>query len=466
MDVDMRPTRNVIVRVAGSLDTVTGLLTWRFLSLDPATGFPSEDPDQGFLPPNTAPPGRRRRRLLRRRPEGRADLRARVSKQGHDRLRSRSADRHAGMAQHDRRDAALEPGRAAAGEFLLRDRRHLVGVRRALGRIELRPLRFARTAGRGSSGARTTMGRRAVYLGHPGHTYAFYSIARDAAGNEEAAPAPPTPRPPPRTRAPSSSCSTRLPARRPAIERRPRRQRIPRRARPLGRRRLRHRCRGDRPADGQRHRSRPSRPELLHDVTATNTGGLRLDVPEGLVRGFPRRRSGPSLPPLRREHPPQGRHGGMQQLRELLPERIPVTRAQMAVFLLKSKYGAAYAPPPATGTSFPTCRARTRSRRWIEQLATEAHHGRLRQRQLLPEQPGHARPDGRLPAQVEVRAESRAAAGDGRLRGRAGVEPLRAVDRDARAEEITGGCGGRTTARTTPSREDRWRCSSRRPSVT
>ena len=40
-----------------------------------------------------------------------------------------------------------------------------------------------------------------------------------------------------------------------------------------------------------------------------------------------------------------------------------VTRAQMAVFLLKSKFSAGYVPPPATGTVFTMCRPPTPSRR-------------------------------------------------------------------------------------------------------
>jgi CSLREA domain-containing protein len=55
-DVDLRPDRNVVLRVSGSLDASTGLAEWHFISLDPATGLPSEDPDQGFLPPDVAPP--------------------------------------------------------------------------------------------------------------------------------------------------------------------------------------------------------------------------------------------------------------------------------------------------------------------------------------------------------------------------------------------------------------------------
>jgi hypothetical protein len=48
-----------------------------------------------------------------------------------------------------------------------------------------------------------------------------------------------------------------------------------------------------------------------------------------------------------------------------------VTRAQMAVFLLKSKHGASYSPPPATGTVFTDVPANAFAAAWIEQLAEE-----------------------------------------------------------------------------------------------
>jgi hypothetical protein len=47
----------------------------------------------------------------------------------------------------------------------------------------------------------------------------------------------------------------------------------------------------------------------------------------------------------------------------------PVTRAQMAVFLLKAKMGAAYAPPAATGTVFADVPAGAFAGAWIEDLA-------------------------------------------------------------------------------------------------
>ena len=48
-----------------------------------------------------------------------------------------------------------------------------------------------------------------------------------------------------------------------------------------------------------------------------------------------------------------------------------VTRAQMAVFLLKSKYGVAYTPPPASGTLFTDVPIGAFAADWIEELAAE-----------------------------------------------------------------------------------------------
>ena len=52
------------------------------------------------------------------------------------------------------------------------------------------------------------------------------------------------------------------------------------------------------------------------------------------------------------------------------PEQ-PVTRAQMAVFLLKSKYGAAYSPADVTDTGFADVAADYWAAKWIKQLANE-----------------------------------------------------------------------------------------------
>jgi hypothetical protein len=54
--VDLRPANNLLLRIRGNLDTLTGWIEWRFESLDPETGLPTEDPLAGFLPPNENPP--------------------------------------------------------------------------------------------------------------------------------------------------------------------------------------------------------------------------------------------------------------------------------------------------------------------------------------------------------------------------------------------------------------------------
>jgi hypothetical protein len=55
-DVDLRPELNLIVRLHGWFDSSNGMVRWTFTSLDPATMALPEAFDAGFLPPNTTPP--------------------------------------------------------------------------------------------------------------------------------------------------------------------------------------------------------------------------------------------------------------------------------------------------------------------------------------------------------------------------------------------------------------------------
>lgn len=57
-DWDLRPTKNLILRMEANFNDTTGVLTATYTSLDPATMEWTEDPILGFLPPNvTAPQG-------------------------------------------------------------------------------------------------------------------------------------------------------------------------------------------------------------------------------------------------------------------------------------------------------------------------------------------------------------------------------------------------------------------------
>jgi hypothetical protein len=53
--VDLRPDLDLLVTVSAGIDNATGIVTWRFTSIDPGTGQLTQT-DSGFLPPNTAPP--------------------------------------------------------------------------------------------------------------------------------------------------------------------------------------------------------------------------------------------------------------------------------------------------------------------------------------------------------------------------------------------------------------------------
>ncbi len=52
------------------------------------------------------------------------------------------------------------------------------------------------------------------------------------------------------------------------------------------------------------------------------------------------------------------------------PDEI-VTRAQLAVFLLRAKYGSTYLPPPALGTVFDDVPANAFAAAWIEKLYSD-----------------------------------------------------------------------------------------------
>lgn len=53
---DMRPAKDIILKIEGHADTLTGIVIWDFTSIDPMTGELTEDPLGGFLNPNVNAP--------------------------------------------------------------------------------------------------------------------------------------------------------------------------------------------------------------------------------------------------------------------------------------------------------------------------------------------------------------------------------------------------------------------------
>lgn len=54
--IDLRPDQDLLVQLEAQFDPSSGRATWKFTAVDPATGREPTDPTAGFLPPNTAPP--------------------------------------------------------------------------------------------------------------------------------------------------------------------------------------------------------------------------------------------------------------------------------------------------------------------------------------------------------------------------------------------------------------------------
>lgn len=55
-ELDLRPSRDAIVRISARLENAPVRITWDLMTLDPTTGLPTDDPLGGFLPQNKNPP--------------------------------------------------------------------------------------------------------------------------------------------------------------------------------------------------------------------------------------------------------------------------------------------------------------------------------------------------------------------------------------------------------------------------
>jgi uncharacterized protein (DUF1800 family) len=119
-------------------------------------------------------------------------------------------------------------------------------------------------------------------------------------------------------------------------------------------------------------------PGSLYDVVVTNPGGPSSTIPFGWLADFSDvSASNPfhaSVERIVRDGITAGCTNG-----NYCPES-PVTRAQMAVFLLRAEHGGGYVPPPATGSVFYDVRVDpdpnpTFAAEWIEQLYAEGITG-------------------------------------------------------------------------------------------
>ncbi|MBI3071299.1 MAG: hypothetical protein HYY84_04145 [Deltaproteobacteria bacterium] len=186
-DVDLRPGKNLIVRITGAVDSTAARVTWRFTSIDPKTKLPTADALAGFLNANRTPPEgdgsvsftvRPRRGLA-----SATELKNRASIVFDE---SRAIETNEWLNTIDvtpPKSSVIPPADTApatttkvsiswaATDDASGADRYSVFVAEEGGEFRLWKSNVAETSG--------------VFEGEPGKTYRFYSVARDGAGNAE-----------------------------------------------------------------------------------------------------------------------------------------------------------------------------------------------------------------------------------------------------------------------------------------
>ena len=189
-DVDLRPAQQLIARVTGHLNTGTGAITWHFASIDPVTDAPTTEADAGFLPPDGAPP------------EGEGSVSFSVSPKALPTGTVISNQAHIKFDVNPVIDTAVwtntidaskpsshvlaMPASEASAAFTIQ----WTGTDTGSG-IAAYGIFVSGDGGPFSPFLLGTTDTSAIFTGEPGHSYAFYSIARDQAGNVEDPPAAP-----------------------------------------------------------------------------------------------------------------------------------------------------------------------------------------------------------------------------------------------------------------------------------
>jgi len=120
----------------------------------------------------------------------------------------------------------------------------------------------------------------------------------------------------------------------------------------------------------------------------------------------------------------------------------PVTRAQMAVFLLRANHGPAYVPPTATGTVFADVAANAFAAAWIEALAAEGITGGCGGGNYCPGNPVRRDQMAVFLLKAEHGASYVPPSCSGDFDDVACASPYAPWIEQLGAEGITGGCGG------------------------
>ena len=187
-DVDLRPGQNLIVRVEASLNPNTGVLSWRFTSIDPATGNLPEDPRVGFLPPNVTPPEGDGSVLFSVMPKSGLPTGTEIRNQAEIKFDANApilTPEWMNTLDNSKPTSQVMPLAAiqSTTDFLV----EWVGTDEGAG-IKNFTIFVSENDGPATVWLSNTPDTSRAFPGSNGNTYAFYSVARDQAGNVEDAP--------------------------------------------------------------------------------------------------------------------------------------------------------------------------------------------------------------------------------------------------------------------------------------
>jgi hypothetical protein len=180
--MDLRPANNLLVKVNASLDIATGILTANFQSLDPSTNQPPTDPTAGFLPPGAEgsvfftvrpKPGLSTNTQIQNQATIVFDVNPPISTA----TWFNTFDNTAPTSQ-----VVALPAAEFSTSFVL----NWIGADVGAG-VQDYTIYVSDNGEPFSPFQTNTAGTSATFTGRDGHTYWFYSIARDLVGNVEAA---------------------------------------------------------------------------------------------------------------------------------------------------------------------------------------------------------------------------------------------------------------------------------------
>ena len=179
--VDLRPGQNLLVSVDASLDSSTQTLTWTFTSIDPVTGQPPLNPLIGFLPAGAGANISVSVTPKQGLPTGsQIAEQATITFQGADPLSTQVWTNTIDNTPPVSQVAALSASEPASG-FTLTWSGTDVGSG-----VQDFTIFVSDNGGPFTPFQTNTTATSATFTGEVGHTYGFYSVARDLVGNVEA----------------------------------------------------------------------------------------------------------------------------------------------------------------------------------------------------------------------------------------------------------------------------------------